>query len=90
MWYPRSLLARQSRPWKARPPRRSVALADQLDAYLGLTAPLRRRPPEASLAVQGTLWDDGPIPIRRERPERSRESSSWGVARHLGRGSLSG
>lgn len=65
--YPRSLLARQSRPWRYRPPRRSVALADQLDAYLSITAPLRHRVPEAAMAVQGTLWEDGPIPMQRER-----------------------
>ena len=89
--YPRSLLSRESRPWRKRPPRRSVALADQLDAYLGLTAPLRHRQTEAGTAVQGTLWEDGPIPIRRDHLEGQNPHRRQAVPRQslVGRGSLS-
>jgi hypothetical protein len=54
-----------------------VALADQLDAYLGLTAPLRPRLPDTAMAVQGTLWEDGPIPIQRERQTGRFGRQTW-------------
>ena len=38
----------------------------QLDADSRPTAPLRQRPAESGTVVQGTLWEDGPIPIRRD------------------------
>jgi hypothetical protein len=59
--YPRSLAARRARPWRNRPPRRSVILADQLDAYLGVTAPMRRRPLGAGLVAQSAFVDAGPV-----------------------------
>jgi hypothetical protein len=40
-----------------------MILADQLDAYLGVTAPIRRRPFEAGLAAQSALVDDGPVSL---------------------------
>jgi len=43
MLYPRSFLARRARPWRQRASLRSMILADQLDAYLAVTAPMGRR-----------------------------------------------
>ena len=60
--YPRSFMARRARPWRNRTPRRSVILADQLDAYLGMTAPMRPRPLGAGLVVRNALVDNGPVP----------------------------
>jgi hypothetical protein len=38
-----------------------MILADQLDAYLGVTAPMRRRPLEAGLVAQSAFVDAGPV-----------------------------
>ena len=74
--YPRSLLyANHVRGEKGRHGE-AWLFADQLDAYLGLTAPLRHRPVESGTVVQGTLWEDGPIPIRRDHLEGDLRAST--------------